>query len=228
MKDLGAERPAVVRPAEDVAGLLALAKREHLAGQESERQGLEHYRRAGEALLKAKGGVGHGSWEKHLKATSISSQRASEYMRLADGWLKSPPGGDLSLKGALAQMCPPEEEGDEEHDEPRENEDRRESGEDERAAADVAELLRNTIAALPPAAQAEVVRSAEREVLRDAAARAAREPDDARVKRIDRADDKVRLAIRLLEGLGGDEGEEAIQYLRDAREVLERLRGEGA
>ena len=48
------EPPAIVRPAEDLAALLAVATSEHEAGQRAERASLEHYRKAGEALLRAK------------------------------------------------------------------------------------------------------------------------------------------------------------------------------
>jgi hypothetical protein len=42
--------PAIVRPAQDLAALLATAKAEHLEGMRTERASLEHYRRAGLAL----------------------------------------------------------------------------------------------------------------------------------------------------------------------------------
>ena len=94
--------PALVQPAQDAAALLAAANAEHEAGQRAERAGLEHYRKAGEALLKAKAAAGHGKWLPLLKdRSSISNQRASEYMRLSAGWDKLPPGGSFGLKEAL-------------------------------------------------------------------------------------------------------------------------------
>src|SRR5262249_44460158 len=62
-------------------------------------------RRAGEALARAKATAGHGNWLAALEQTGIPQQRASEYMRLAAGWDKLPPGGDFTLKGALALLA---------------------------------------------------------------------------------------------------------------------------
>jgi hypothetical protein len=102
MNDLLTNPPAAVRQAEDLAGLFNTANAEHEAGQRKERESLEHYRKAGEALLRAKAAAGHGSWLKVLKEKCrIPQQRASEYMRLAEGWDKLPPGGSFALKEAL-------------------------------------------------------------------------------------------------------------------------------
>jgi hypothetical protein len=106
---------AAVRPAEDPAALLAAANAEHEAGLRAERASLEHYRKAGDALLRAKAAAGHGKWLPLLKErSSISNQRASEYMRLAAGWGKIPPGGNFTLKQALRIIAgePAEEEGE--------------------------------------------------------------------------------------------------------------------
>jgi hypothetical protein len=104
------EPPAIVRQAEDLGGWLAVAAAEHQAGVEAERAGLEHYRKAGAALARAKAAAGHGSWLPALKRTGIPQQRASEYMRLAAGWDKLPPGGSFTLKEALAALAGPREE----------------------------------------------------------------------------------------------------------------------
>jgi hypothetical protein len=106
--------PGIVRPAEDMAALFATANAEHEAGLKAERASLEHYRRAGEALARAKAAAGHGKWLKVLGARSkILHQRASEYMRLAKGWDKLPPGGNFTLKGALSFLGTEEPEGQE-------------------------------------------------------------------------------------------------------------------
>src|SRR4051812_7222417 len=95
--------PGIVRHAESATELIAAANAEHEAGRLAEMKSLEHYRRAGEMLLKAKEAAGHGNWEKVRKEhCRIPQQRSSEYMRLAEGWDKLPPGGDFTLKGALA------------------------------------------------------------------------------------------------------------------------------
>jgi hypothetical protein len=79
-----------------------VANAEHEAGQQAQRQSLEHYRKAGEALIRAKTAAGHGNWLKTLKEQAqFSQQRASEYMRLAAGWGNLPHGGSLTLKAAL-------------------------------------------------------------------------------------------------------------------------------
>src|SRR5262245_24891518 len=105
---------AIVRPAEDPLALLAQAiNAEHDLGLAAERKSLEHYRRAGEYLLQAErqvaaahGGSSHNHWlrwqQDHL---TFSNQRVSEYTRLARGWDKLPPGGDFTLKGALAHLA---------------------------------------------------------------------------------------------------------------------------
>jgi hypothetical protein len=103
--------PAAVRPAA-VDALLAEAQAEHDAGRRAEQVGLEHYRRAGEALLKAKEAAGHGNWLAVLSRCKIPQQRASEYMRLAQGWGELPPGGSFTLKGALSALASKREGGD--------------------------------------------------------------------------------------------------------------------
>jgi hypothetical protein len=87
---------AAVRPVEDLAELAATANREHAAGEADVRAGLEHFRAAGEALLKAKKRCGHGRWLPWLKANvKFSQQTASVYMRVAQDWDKLPAAGNL-------------------------------------------------------------------------------------------------------------------------------------
>jgi site-specific DNA-methyltransferase (adenine-specific) len=81
--------PAVVRPAEDLAELAERINAEHAAGERETRRGLEHFRKAGEDLLKAKARVGHGKWLKWLKVSMKFSQpTAWNYMKLAENWDK--------------------------------------------------------------------------------------------------------------------------------------------
>jgi hypothetical protein len=108
VKDLFNPVPAV-RQADALGELLARASAEHEAGQRAERASLEHYRKAGEALLRAKAEAGHGNWLDALAKTSIPQQRASEYMRLAEGWDKLPPGGSFALKEALRLIASDQE-----------------------------------------------------------------------------------------------------------------------
>jgi hypothetical protein len=53
--------PAEVRPAEDMATLAAQINGEYAADEEATRKGLEHFRQAGEFLLRAKRQCGHGN-----------------------------------------------------------------------------------------------------------------------------------------------------------------------
>jgi hypothetical protein len=76
--------PAIVRPAEELAALAGRINREHAAGEEAALRGLEHFRKAGEALLKAKAWCGHGGWLPWLKANVVVSKtQAYRYMALA-------------------------------------------------------------------------------------------------------------------------------------------------
>jgi hypothetical protein len=98
----------IVRPAEDLAALAMQINREHAAGEEAARRGLEHFRKAGEALLKVKAGCGHGKWLPWLKANvPFSQQTASAYMRLAEGWDKLPAAVNLTLRDALELLADP-------------------------------------------------------------------------------------------------------------------------
>lgn len=100
--------------------------------QQRQREALEHYRKAGEALLQAKEQCGHGNWLPWLKAkVKFSQQRVSEYTRLAEGWHELPPGGNFTLKEALLfiakQRCH-EEEGQAGEERPKKGERNRDVG----------------------------------------------------------------------------------------------------
>lgn len=106
---------AIVRPAASLAELAAWIGAEHQAGEVSAAKGVGHFRRAGEALLKAKALVGHGKWLKWLKANvSFSQQTANCYMRLAAA--KLPAAGNL--REALRYLSAEEGDEDEEEDVP--------------------------------------------------------------------------------------------------------------
>jgi hypothetical protein len=99
---------AVIRPAEDLTALATEINREHAAGEEAARRGLEHFRRAGEALLRAKAQCDHGKWLPWLRANvKFSQQTASAYMRLAEGWGKLPAAGNFTLREALGVLSEP-------------------------------------------------------------------------------------------------------------------------
>jgi protein gp37 len=80
---------AEVRPAEDLAALAARANAEVEVGDADARKGFEHYRRAGEALNRARGLCKHGEWLPWLKKNfHRTQQQAWKYMKLAREWDK--------------------------------------------------------------------------------------------------------------------------------------------
>jgi hypothetical protein len=82
--------PAAVRGGDaDLSALARHINAEHEAGERATRKGLEHFRAAGDALIRAKQQCGHGKWLKWLRANVRFSQpTAWSYMRLASGWDK--------------------------------------------------------------------------------------------------------------------------------------------
>jgi hypothetical protein len=98
--------PAIVRSHEDPAALAALINAEHQAGERATRQGLDHFRKAGEALLRAKKLLGHGEWLGWLKANvQVSGRTARDYMRLARHWEKV--AAAANLRAALQLLARP-------------------------------------------------------------------------------------------------------------------------
>lgn len=76
---------AITRTA--LAELAAVANAAHAAGEAATRKGLEQFRAAGEALLKAKEQCGHGGWLSWVKENlAFSDRTARDYMRLARHW----------------------------------------------------------------------------------------------------------------------------------------------
>jgi hypothetical protein len=74
----------IVRAVEDLATLAAAINRCHAEGERLTHRGLEHYRKAGEALLKAKAQCGHGKWLKWVeKNLTCTDRQARRYMALA-------------------------------------------------------------------------------------------------------------------------------------------------
>jgi site-specific DNA-methyltransferase (adenine-specific) len=76
--------PAIIRPAEDLAGLAAAINTAHRQAEEALRAGLAHALRVGELLLKAKAKVGHGQWLAWLQRhCEVSERLAQKYMQVA-------------------------------------------------------------------------------------------------------------------------------------------------
>jgi hypothetical protein len=76
--------PAIVKSAEDLATLAALANKEVAAGDMSQEDAIHHYWAAGLTLLKAKKKCGHGKWLAWCKENIKSSKSSvARYMNLA-------------------------------------------------------------------------------------------------------------------------------------------------
>jgi hypothetical protein len=92
-----------------MSSLTALAadiQREHEAAHGKASEALEHARRAGELLIKAKERLEHGAWLTWLSGhCGVSSRSAQRYMRLASRWgeleSKHDTVSHLTLQGAL-------------------------------------------------------------------------------------------------------------------------------
>jgi hypothetical protein len=108
---------AVVRPSNPLDELAVRIRREHTASIGAVRKGVEHARRAGELLVRAKALCRHGEWlpwvERHLP--ELGPRQVQRYMRLAARWAElTRPGAnasgtsDLSIDGALAILADPE------------------------------------------------------------------------------------------------------------------------
>jgi Protein of unknown function (DUF3102) len=79
--------PAIVRRAEDLVALAETINAAHEAGEGAARKGLEQFRKAGDALLKAKALVGHGNFGLWLEENvTLTPQTARGYMRIASRW----------------------------------------------------------------------------------------------------------------------------------------------
>jgi hypothetical protein len=64
--------------------LAAVANEEHVCGEEATRNGLSHFRNAGDALIQAKRQVGHGMFQAWVEANAVFSYRTARvYMLLA-------------------------------------------------------------------------------------------------------------------------------------------------
>jgi hypothetical protein len=77
--------PAEVRPAADLAALAAEINAEHRAGEAAARKGMDHFRKAGAALLRAKASCRHGEWLPWLAKSCpyLNERKAQRYMALA-------------------------------------------------------------------------------------------------------------------------------------------------
>jgi hypothetical protein len=99
----------IERPAVDLAELARRINAEHEAGEGAARKGLEHFRAAGEALLKAKRAVGHGNWGDWLKKNiRCDHSQACRYMKVAREW--SNIGAAPNLASALRALTEDAEE----------------------------------------------------------------------------------------------------------------------
>jgi hypothetical protein len=102
-RDLFVDPPALVRPAEDLGELAAVANAGYQAGEDAARQGIAHYIAAGEALVRAKKLCGHGRWLEWVrKNLCFGDRQARKLMRLyrERDRLKSELNSDLTIDAA--------------------------------------------------------------------------------------------------------------------------------
>lgn len=98
--------PGITRPADSLAELAAAANSAHEAGEQAVRKGLEHFRVAGDALLKAKAACGHGKWLPWLQQNvKFSGRTARHYMQVAKDWGKLATVANLGLRDALRLLA---------------------------------------------------------------------------------------------------------------------------
>jgi hypothetical protein len=110
MKQNPLDPPALVREVESLAELASLINGAHCAGEAASRRGLDHFRQAGEMLLKAKEKCGHGMWLEWLsKNVRFSRMNANRYMCVAKEWDKC--NGALHLQDALRVLTEDADEG---------------------------------------------------------------------------------------------------------------------
>lgn len=94
-----------------LATLAAEIRREHAAGKAKARDAVDHARRAGELLLRAKDRVPHGDWLSWLAChVEVTPRQAQRYMRVAEHWpaiaAKYDAESHLSLQSALRLLSP--------------------------------------------------------------------------------------------------------------------------
>jgi hypothetical protein len=76
--------PAIVKAAEDLPALARIANEENQAGEASDKERLDHYKKAGEALAKAKKQCGHGRWKQWVDDNiKFSYRMVMKYMQFA-------------------------------------------------------------------------------------------------------------------------------------------------
>jgi protein gp37 len=103
-----------VRPAADLAALAAEVKAEVRAGEADSRKGVEHFRKAGGVLLRAREACGHGQWLPWLKKTGVGERMAQRYIALA----KSDAASDLGEQWRIISGHAPAAEGEADDGEP--------------------------------------------------------------------------------------------------------------
>jgi hypothetical protein len=106
---------SMVRPAEELSELAHKINVEHGRAETSLQAGLEHARRAGELLNRAKEKCQHGQWLSWLKANVRCAERTAQaYMRVARRWeelVEANPQGlaDLTFEDGLNLLSQPQE-----------------------------------------------------------------------------------------------------------------------
>ena len=108
--------PIVAKAEESLEQMAAAINSDHKAGEAAAREGLQHFRAAGERLLQAKAAV-KCRGEKWLpwleKNVKFSARTVTDYMRLARGWDKISAAGAADLRDALRLLTAADEDQEE-------------------------------------------------------------------------------------------------------------------
>lgn len=109
-----ANSTCIVQHPENLGQLAAAINAEHAAAGMAVRSGLEHARKAGELLRRAKKLCEHGSWLTWLETNcpNIGARQCQRYMRLAEKWpelsvANASPGTHLGIGEAMAMLAEP-------------------------------------------------------------------------------------------------------------------------
>lgn len=99
---------AIVVTEESLIGLARGINQAHDAAIEAHKSAIEHARRCGELLIRAKAECGHGHFLSWLRENCrVGERQARNYMRVAENWerLKSEASADLTISSALKLLA---------------------------------------------------------------------------------------------------------------------------
>ena len=105
---------SVLVPTKPAPALAAQIKKQHGLVLRAFREGLDHARKAGELLLKAKEQCAHGDWTPWIETNcGFNVRTAQQYMQIAEGWdeirAKAKHVSHLPMRDALKLLAKPKE-----------------------------------------------------------------------------------------------------------------------